>query len=338
MNERRRNLSAVWILLDWLRERHLPESALLAGSGIGPESLRDAATTITFAQEYQLIRNLLGLCADESALGLRIGLRYRFTSIAPVGFALVSSPTFRSAFDAFIRYTPLNASLVEVTADDGDADLHIGFRDAAFPADVRRFVVERTIGATLAIAGELIGHAPVPLQLSLGCSGGDTETYRALTGITPRFEQPRSRLVLAGADVDLLLARSNPLALRLAEEQCQRYLAEWKHREGLSARVRELVALQPRHMPSFEQVAATLGLSARTLRRRLQDEGTSYTALCDETRQAIAEQLLDLDRLPVERIAERLGYSDATAFIHAFRRWKGQSPHAYRIGRQRGKD
>ncbi|WP_153242595.1 helix-turn-helix transcriptional regulator [Frateuria defendens] len=149
----------------------------------------------------------------------------------------------------------------------------------------------------------------------------------------PAFAQPRNLLVLAQRDADVPLARANPVALRLAVEQCQRYLETWRRRDGLAARVRDLLARQPRAMPSLGEVASALCMSERTLRRRLQEEGTHFSALCDETRQAIAEQLLTMQRLPIEQIAERLGYSETAAFIHAFKRRKGQLPHAYRLGR-----
>ena len=71
-------------------------------------------------------------------------------------------------------------------------------------------------------------------------------------------------------------------------------------------------------------------MTPRTLRRRLLDEGTSYRALCDEAREALAEELLAAPLLAVERIAERLGYANASSFILAFKRWKGQPPQAYR--------
>jgi len=80
--------------------------------------------------------------------------------------------------------------------------------------------------------------------------------------------------------------------------------------------------------------ATGLGLSVRTLRRRLGEEGASYFGLCDEVRGAIAERLLTGSRLQVEQIAETLGYSESASFIHAFKRWTGESPHAFRRARR----
>jgi AraC-like DNA-binding protein len=78
------------------------------------------------------------------------------------------------------------------------------------------------------------------------------------------------------------------------------------------------------------EVAAVLCMSERTLRRRLHKEGTTFAALCDEIRRSTAEQLLSCSRLPIEHIAGRLGYAEPASFIHAFKRWKGRTPGAYR--------
>jgi AraC-like DNA-binding protein len=71
-------------------------------------------------------------------------------------------------------------------------------------------------------------------------------------------------------------------------------------------------------------------VTARTLRRRLDDEGTSYRELVEEVRQTLAQELLKTAGMKMEEVAERLGYSDATSFAHAFRRWKGRSPSELR--------
>ncbi len=79
------------------------------------------------------------------------------------------------------------------------------------------------------------------------------------------------------------------------------------------------------------EVAAGLAMSERTLRRRLTAVGTRYQSLLDEVRQALAEEMLDTGLLSVEDVAQRLGYAEASSFIHAFRRWRGETPARYRL-------
>lgn len=332
----RRNINGAAIMAKVAIERGVPLRAFLAGTGIKREDLDDPQSTITFEQEFRLIRNLLGRCQAPAGIGMAIGCRYRFTSIAPVGFALVSSPNFRSAFDIMLRYADLNASLIQVILENEDegGDLRIGFLEERLPEDIRHFAVERTMGVAIAIARELLEREVVPRSIQFRVpQPASARVYRSLTGISPTFGAMKNLLVLKRADVDESLARRNPLALRLAEDQCRQYLASWKARHGLAGRVRDVIARTPREMPEMGEIASTLCVSVRTLRRRLQDEGVTYIGLCNEVRQAMAEQMLAMPRLPIEQIAERLGYSESASFTHAFKRWTGQTPQSFRRDR-----
>ena len=84
---------------------------------------------------------------------------------------------------------------------------------------------------------------------------------------------------------------------------------------------------------SLKAVARRLGMGARSLQRRLKNEGTSFMGVLDDLRHEMAVQLLHDDRVAVYEIAFLLGYSDPSTFFRAFRRWEGKSPHEYRRSR-----
>ena len=84
-------------------------------------------------------------------------------------------------------------------------------------------------------------------------------------------------------------------------------------------------------------MAATLGLHARTLRRKLVSEGATYQAIVDEVRFRLAASYLTRTAMSHESISERLGFSDASSFRRAFKRWSQLSPNDFRV-RQRGAD
>lgn len=83
-------------------------------------------------------------------------------------------------------------------------------------------------------------------------------------------------------------------------------------------------------LPSFEALTGLLNMSARTLRRRLEKEGTSYQRIKDNARRDVAISLLSRDGLTVSEVAERVGFSDPSAFHRSFKKWTGQSPGSYR--------
>jgi len=100
---------------------------------------------------------------------------------------------------------------------------------------------------------------------------------------------------------------------------------------SITYRIRELLGDDFRlEMPSFEELTELLGMSARTLRRRLEKEGTSYQRIKDNARRDVAIALLSRDGLTVSEVAEQLGFSDPSAFHRSFKKWTGQSPGSYR--------
>ena len=83
----------------------------------------------------------------------------------------------------------------------------------------------------------------------------------------------------------------------------------------------------------MDLVAARLAMSPSTLRRRLTEEGTSYSHLLDQVRNDLARQYLDASTFTVDDIAELLGFTDTANFRSSFKRWNGKTPSEYRASR-----
>ena len=113
-------------------------------------------------------------------------------------------------------------------------------------------------------------------------------------------------------------------------QQCEELLNKRKALSGFSGEVRSLLLTRIDAMPSLEEASKHFHMSSRTFRRRLEESGSNYRELLDETRQSVAIELLGTAKLSVESVADRLGYSEAASFIHAFRRWTGKTPGRYR--------
>jgi len=329
----RRSVTSMQILARLGQERGVPLQALLASTALRPRDLEDPATVVSVQQELQLVRNLLGALGDVPGFGLEAGSRYHFTALGPVGFAVISCATLRHALDVSVQYADLNFALTRLAVEDCDDECRIVFDDRGVPADVYRFTLERAAAAVFTVTRDLIGDAAVPRRVRFGFAAPPApQAYAEFFGVLPQFGAARNDIAVSAELIARPLSHANPVALRMAEAQCRQVLAARKTRSGFAERVRDRILGQPGRMPDMETVAAELCLTARTLRRRLQEEGTTYLALCEEVRETLAEELLSMARLPVEQVAERLGYSEASSFIHAFKRWKGQTPHAYRRG------
>lgn len=328
----RRSINFVLILVQLAHRRGLRTQQLLAGTDLCAADLADLTRTVSFADEFTLIRNLQSHCGDEPGLGLDAGELYHFTSLTWLGFAMLSSPSLRHAFDLSVRYCNLGMSLVRVALARQAQDLHIALIDHELPTDIRRFAAERTLMVGLNAYGRLLGRRVVPMALEFGFAAPDSgaHVYARRLGVVPTFDAKRTCMVISARDADEPLPNANALALRIAEDYGRRLAEAAAADDSLAMRVRRMIAAEPTRNSEMRRVAMTLCMSERTLRRHLQQEGTNFAALCEQVRESMAEQLLGMRRMPVEHVAERLGYAETSSFIHAFKRWKGVTPHAYR--------
>jgi AraC-like DNA-binding protein len=115
----------------------------------------------------------------------------------------------------------------------------------------------------------------------------------------------------------------------------ERELALQRSGSDFAAQIRRRLSEQQGSYPSVETIADEFNMSPRTLLRKLRQDGATYQGLLDDARKEVAEWYLLKTRVPVEAIAERLGYGDASSFSRAFRRWFGKPPGKFRnVGRK----
>jgi AraC-like DNA-binding protein len=122
----------------------------------------------------------------------------------------------------------------------------------------------------------------------------------------------------------------NPFLEESYERQCHELVAALAVRSSEVEQVVDLLVRCKGRWPSIKETAEKLGVSTRTLRRRLEEKGTSYSVLVEGVRRKRAEELLARTRLSVEQIADALGYAETASFTHAFKRWTGSSPRQFR--------
>jgi AraC-like DNA-binding protein len=120
------------------------------------------------------------------------------------------------------------------------------------------------------------------------------------------------------------------LTSKILRDTCDRILGEVKTSTGVAGEVYQIIASTPGHSPSMEAVARQIATTVRTLNRKLHAEGTSFTQILDDVRCNLASEYLRSTTLSVEDISELVGFSEATNFRHAFRRWTGSTPASYR--------
>jgi AraC-like DNA-binding protein len=148
-----------------------------------------------------------------------------------------------------------------------------------------------------------------------------------------RYGQPENKLVFDAAWLNGTPNLGNEVTFSEVSALCDRLLRELELNTGLAGRVRQIFLTCMGQPTSFDLIAGRLKMSPRTLRRKLEQEGTSFRKLIDELRAHAAIKYVRDTDLTIEDIAFALGFSDAAAFRHAFRRWTKSAPHEYRRAR-----
>lgn len=319
------------LLTQFAASRGMDAADCLQGTGIAPATLADHQARISAAQELLLVRNIVQRIGHLPGLGLDAGLRYPLAAYGIWGFALASSPNFRSAADIAARYLDLSYAFVRFRWEPRGDDLVLLLDDSAIPGDLRQFLLERDFAALAKAVAEMKpgGIAPVSLELR-GPPPSYAQRYVELCGLAPQFGAQRNALLYSAEVLDAPLPQGDSELARMCLDQCRQLLAARQGRTGLAAQVRDRLLQAPAAMPDIDGIAAALQLSPRSLRRRLEEEGTSFRDLLDEVRQMLAEEMLSTGRIKLSEIALRLGYAEPASFIHAFKRWKGVSPAAFR--------
>jgi AraC-like DNA-binding protein len=322
-----RAVAGTGLLVAFGVEQGLSRARLLAESGLTEERLADPAAEVSAGQELQVVRNLARARPDA---GLAVGRRYHATTFGMLGFAFLSSPTMRAAVQVALRYLDLSFtfSIPGVTVRDGQVLLELD--DRQLPADVAEFLVDRDLAAIHTVVDELLpGGVPLAAVRLRRPEPADPSRYETAFGVLPEFGAPVNVAAFDAAHLDRPLPLANPHTVALCELQCRELVARRRTRTGIAHEVREQLTGFGALDSPMPQVARALGMSTRTLRRRLTEAGTSFRTLLDEVRHALAEELLGRGALSVEDVAARLGYAEASSFIHAFRRWTGMTPLAF---------
>ncbi|WP_293195047.1 AraC family transcriptional regulator [Ottowia sp.] len=319
-----------------LAEDGVAPAQTLAHSGLDASALRAPETRVSYRQIATVFRNALRLARDP-AVALRAGAHMRLTAYGLYGYALLSSTTQAEAMEFAVKYNRAMGPVADIThvIEQGVESFRYDALLTPDSADpLHRFALEFTFSAHLSLSRDLFGPSFSFEEVRAAYPAPDhAPAYGQVLGCPVRFDQPFNELRI-GAEWHQRQPRLPDAATHgMARELCGQFLAELPHSGGIASTVRRtLVEQMPWRFPRIDTMAQTLALEPRTLRRKLEAQGTSYREILAEVRRTLAIEYLRKTRMTTEEIASRLGYSDSANFRHAFVRWTGKAPHEYRRG------
>lgn len=317
------------LLIDVAARWGISESQLLQPHGLHRQMLTSPTLRIPLETVNEIYRQALEL-TGEPALPFYVGMQMKLSSHGFIGFAAMTADNVAQALELAERFISLRIMgftlRLERAGDtarlylETELDLQ-PLRDGA--------VASLMIGLgqmAQVITGEtLFGVADINIP--------GHPRYEELHHILPaqiRYDRPYNRISFDAAYLDLPLIMADSSSMQLAVEQCERELVAIGTTNRFVRQVRALIHREGEGFRSVEAVADDLHMSERTLKRQLAQEGTTFSDILEDLRRKQAVRLLEQGQESIERIAERLGYSDVANFTRAFKRWTGTTPAQYR--------
>jgi AraC-like DNA-binding protein len=194
------------------------------------------------------------------------------------------------------------------------------------------------IAKILTLLGDILGYGfkVQALQLNLSVEQTDANLISQSLGVPVQFDSPYASISFSRDFARQPLPQAHALTHQACKALCAEQLAQVNQRYSLCYQVQSMLQASPSRIPSLPEVASRLHLSPRTLRRKLEAVGSSYNLILEDVRKKLAIRYLLDTPLTTEAISERLSYSDAANFRHAFKRWTGSAPRAFRSQNREG--
>jgi AraC-like DNA-binding protein len=323
--------AAVLNILNYCAERGVAGSALLERCGISPGILTAPNGRVEFPRCVDLLNEGAAALADPY-FGIRLAEHTPLGLLGHYGQAIRFSADLGEAMSLAVRFYRFWTDATELV--HGHRDGLVGLVMAA-PDDLDpnwlRHDVEHVMKMILVVGKQLVHgcvrpssvrfrHAPPP----------STDYYRTAFEIEPEFSAPENAIWFKGDALGNPIGGADPQMKQVFETHLQQALDSIPHVGTLERRIAALMAeLLPRGEVSLERIAATLGISGRTLQRELDERGISWRDLHDRVRMALAEEYLGRS-LAMNEVAYRLGFAEVSSFYRAFHRWKGITPARFR--------
>jgi AraC-like DNA-binding protein len=321
----------VRVLVDAVERAGVARGDLLRSASIDPARIADADARFELAEFATLQMCAMDLTRDE-ALGLHIVERTHDGAFDLISHLVVHAPTLREALGLCLQFQPLILDDAFFTLDETDttAVVHCHLPRTFERAD--RMFAEFAIAGLTRMVRVFGGAGVAPLAVSFEHARPRHHgEYARLFGDAVRFRQPTTALVLDRAVLDRVQLYQHPELYGVLRSQAQRALDRVAKELGPVDQLRRyLVARPPARIPDLSTAARDLGVSARSLRRRLADEGTTYRSLVQAILEDCAGLLLRDPKQTIQQTAHALGFANVGAFHRAFKRWTGLTPMQYR--------
>jgi AraC-like DNA-binding protein len=314
-----------------LESAGVPVAPLLKRAGLTPDLIAEPEERLSVQRQIALL-NEAAIALKDDCLGFTLARDFDLREIGLIYYVMASSGTLGDALKGLAHYSKVtNEALVFGYREGNRLIVNLSYSGVSRHSD--RHQSEFCMFAVLRICRALTGRNLLPQQFSITHyrSEGAAEMAR-FVGTKMEFGASADKFALNIEARELPLIHSDPYLNKLLLKICEAVLADRKGDVSqLRTRVENTISSALPHGRVFvEDIALRLGMSQRTLSRKLADEGLNFSEVLEQLRRELAVRYLHDRKLHVSKIAWLLGFNEVSTFTHAFKRWTGKTPREMR--------
>jgi AraC-like DNA-binding protein len=255
-----------------------------------------------------------------------------FASYGVLGQAMLSCHDLQQAIKLLVKYYQVLSCGSELTCDDVGDFLSINiYRQSAVESRGSIIRSELLVASIVNGMSALLPDQGKSLRFEFDYKKPHYHAiYHQYLNNNCVFSVKQSKLLIPTTYLKQACPHANPVMLKILTKQLDKLLADIQGPKYIAAQVRTLIAAIPGSYPKIEHVSKQMGISSRTLSRRLKDNNTNYQGLVNEVKHQRASNYLKTTMLSIEEIATLLGFNDSANFRRAFTIWTGMTPSQFR--------
>ena len=318
------------IFLEVAAEEGLEPAKLLSGTGLSVAELADPANHMSVSQQIQIYSNI-ARHSGQPTIGLLSGQRIMPHHHGVWGYAMQTASNLGQALNIFNQYFDVAGPIARQRLQIDGKLARWQSIDILPSEPARRVGIEEMLSGNYNLCQQLTAGKFKLRSLHLDYSEPEGSIhYPELFQCPVIFGKDAVEMIFDASLLNLKLRNADPESQKICEERCQALLNKLSQGVDIIDQVRRIIYESPCDRRDIDSVASGLAMSTRTLRRRLQEAGTSFRKVLNEVREALAMDYLRNTELSIDEIAFLLGYSEASNFRHAFKTWTGKSPSSFR--------
>lgn len=312
-----------------LKALGIDPTELLRRAGLPLSLFTGASVQVSTEQHFALWRGI-GELSGDPAIGLKLAEQVPVAQHHPASIAADHARNFRDGLQRIGRYKLLCGS-EELRLSEKGGEAVLEFSWLLSREKVPLSLLDAAFASMLQLGKRGTGVRVRPLRIELRHPPENGEMRERYFGCAVKFRAARNAMVFRRSDLDLPFITYNAELVEMLGPQIDRELAKRKSELTVAGRVKwVLMRLLGGRSPEIHDVAKELGMSCRTLQRRMTAERTTFRRLISDARRELARSYLSQPALELGEVACLLGYEDPNSFFRAFREWEGTTPSEWR--------